>query len=219
MQQPFRSTVANFTPLGLEVLNPMPAWEPWLRLWETVVTLNTASPFALCDAYLLGEQAFGEDAAQAIVLNLVSRRRLQGALRVGKFWVLAPRKRNRRRKVSFTHHRVVTGLAMDSDAGFIQAAQLLDEAEADPEIAASDLEAIVRGWEPEADASAEDEVEFSVGSLEQRLIRYHRTGTNLKDDLPDDWSPEHALLSAALAEVDSCLNSVRNRAIGEPAVA
>ena len=218
MQQPFRSSVATFHPLGLEILNPQPKWDPWLKLWEIVVTLNTASPFALADAYLLGEQAFGEDVTQAVVVNLVSRRRLQGALRVGRFWVLAPRKRNRRRAVTFTHHRVVTGLAMDSDSGFVQACELLDQAEGDSEMAASDLEGLVRGWEPE-DTSAEAEVEFSVGSLEQRLIRYHRTGSNLKDDLPDDWTPEHQLLSSALAEVDSCLDSVRNRAVGEPAVA
>jgi hypothetical protein len=220
MQQPFRSTVAEFTPLGLDVHNRKPTWDAWSRLFEVCVDLDTATPWALADAYMLGEEAFGEEAAQALVANKISPRRAQRVVRVSRFWRLDSQRahRNFRRAVSFTHHEAVTGLAMSGDAGFSLACELLDQAELDPGMSSDDLEMVAKrhlGEEEEGKADGEGEpVQFSVGSIVARLERYHRTGDRILADLPEDYTEEHSLLTTALDRVSDCLNSVKNRAVG-----
>ena len=219
MQQPFRSSVAEFTPLGLDVHNRKPTWEAWSRLFEAAVDLDTASPWAVGDAYILGEEAFGEDAAQALVANRLSPRRAQRVGRGSRFWRLDSQRahRNFRREVSFSHHEAVTGLAMDGDAGFSMACQLLDQAEGDAGMSSDDLEEIVRKHrgeeEPEGGQEGEP-VQFTIGSLVARLERYHRTGDRILADTPPEYSEERGLLTEALDRVSDCLNSVKNRAVG-----
>mgnify|MGYP001619632262 CR=1 FL=1 len=219
MLQPFRSAVADFTPLGLDVHNRKPEWEAWSRLFMAAVDLDTLSPWSVGDAYLLGEQAFGEDAAQVVVANRMSPRRLQRVVRVARFWRLDPKRkhRNYRRDISFSHHEAVTGLAMDGDAGFSLACELLDRAQDDPGLSSDDLEEIVRKHRGEEEPTGEGEgepVQFSVGSIVARLERYHRTGDRILADLPAEYSEERSLLTTALDRVSDCLNSVKNRAVG-----
>lgn len=213
-----KTELAEFTPLGLTVLKQPGSFDQFQGLFDLAVSLANASPWCLADAYLLGEAAFGEEAAQAIVANRCSHRWLQRVVRVGRFWVLADRKRNRRRDCSFAHHEAVTGLAMNSDQGFVRACELLDRAEAEADLSAEDLEEMARTQDEPGEGEGGPDVEFSVGSLEQRLIRYHKTGQNILKDLPEGWGSERELLLSALADVDACLNSLRNRPIGEPAL-
>lgn len=235
---------AEVTPVGLAVYRPEPEWRQMQHAFEVLTVSHQADQWSLGDWWILAFAVFGEDASQLVSASRIPRKTLQNYAWVARKFLkvvgtveeyealrdLMPLTADpdhplrRRMALSFSHHSAVAGLVGETEKGEALAVALLDRCETDPEMSVEDLEEAVRQFrgtpnEDEAEEPDEGEVSFTVGTIPARLERTHGTVSRIREELPKSWRPERKLLSDAMASLETCNESIRNRdAGGKPAI-
>jgi hypothetical protein len=125
----------SLTTVGLTVIGAL-EYDEWLDLMKTLVRLETAFQFAIGDALIFGEAAYGEKYSQAMDATGLSYQSLANMVWVSKH-VPIP---NRLEDVSWTHHRVVASASVEDQPGLLAMAR-------DQRMSASALHAHMTGKE------------------------------------------------------------------------
>ena len=108
----------NLVPTGLTITRDI-SFDEWVDLMQTLVRLETAFQFAIGDALIYGETAYGEKYSQAMDATGLSYQSLANMV-----WVC--RKvpmQNRRDDISWTHHRVVASVDTEDQPGLLDMAK------------------------------------------------------------------------------------------------
>ena len=125
----------SLTTVGLTFTGPL-AESEWLNLMQTLVTIDTATQFAIGDALVYGETRYGETYSQAMDATGMEYQTLANRRWVSKQVPVT----NRIPGLSWTHHRAVAGLPEDEQVAALQWA-------AENDVSASGLQKHLTGRE------------------------------------------------------------------------
>ena len=95
----------SLTSVGLTFTGPL-SFDAWMNLMQTLSTLDTATQFAIGDALVYGDTAYGEKYSQAMDITGMEYQTLANRRWVSKHVPVT----NRIQGLSWTHHRAVAGL-------------------------------------------------------------------------------------------------------------
>jgi len=181
--------------------------------FDKLIDIGNDYHWALGDLYLYAEDRFGEQAAQLVDASRLRPKTLQN-------FVYVCRRLPRPKRIDglpFSHHAAAAACFGDpahpdwEEAG----AALLEDALAKglTEDEVTERSQQIRGVEPQGEA-----VNFEKRAPADRVAWLVTKVQNLQKDLQElEWDPEVALLQSALDQLHLTAESIKNRAIGEPA--
>ena len=192
---------------------PVPDFEEVGLLFAKTLELGDSYQFGIGDLYRYAEDRFGEQAAQLVEAKRIRPKTLMN-------FVYVCRRLPRPKRVDglpFSHHAAAAACFGDpAHPDWEEAGQaLLEEALAKglTEDEVTERSQQIRGVEPQGEA-----VNFEKRAPADRVAWLVTKVQNLQKDLQElEWDPEVALLQSALDQLHLTAESIKNRAIGEPA--
>lgn len=187
-----RTNSVNLTPIGLTITNGL-AYDEWLDLMRTLVRLETAFQFAIGDALIYGETAYGEKYSQAMDATGLSYQSLANMVWVAKHVPM----HNRIQDVSWTHHRAVASIEQTDQKAMLEWAR-------DRGMTAVDLQSHISGKQPRKT----ERVALPPGVTENEAVEVLQAYANAiavaRSSEPDpEFQPEQAS-SLACILCDKC---------------